>query len=380
MSSVCCIIVFSHPFNGCTVRPSTPYPCRLFTPLPPPVPVPPVTPRRISFKVPVQSLPKFLGRIQACVGLGFVLGPMTMTILHRLFKVSTADTFYAAALFPLVGLFYALFRLEETKSGETGVSQLWKRRSIGGDRGRPSSSESEGPLVGPEADRRAKEGRDRALASRRRRRRREGAAGEAGGSADGGGDGYGYGYEYGDYAEDGTAEASEDAVAYDELQEHGAAAAAVAPTYRAAVVEEPGRAGAGARAAGAGFPGAMDRVVVGAVREVIPRAVMLLVGNGFLLMYAFSIETIYAMFLKVCAPYFVCHLVCEVVCGMRYAVCSVLHLGVLGFVVSETGNATWLWLSRFRCLAPSNAMSTHAAPHTRGHSKSYKQRCRAILT
>ncbi|CAN0542296.1 unnamed protein product, partial [Ectocarpus sp. 12 AP-2014] len=32
--------------------------------------------------------------------------------------------------------------------------------------------------------------------------------------------------------------------------------------------------------------------------DVIPRAVMLLVGNGFLLMYAFSIETIYAMFLK----------------------------------------------------------------------------------
>ncbi|CAN0475093.1 unnamed protein product, partial [Scytosiphon promiscuus] len=33
-------------------------------------------------------------------------------------------------------------------------------------------------------------------------------------------------------------------------------------------------------------------------RDIIPRAVMLLVGNGFLLMYAFSIETIYAMFLK----------------------------------------------------------------------------------
>ncbi|CAN0004245.1 unnamed protein product, partial [Choristocarpus tenellus] len=34
------------------------------------------------------------------------------------------------------------------------------------------------------------------------------------------------------------------------------------------------------------------------VRETIPRSVMMLVGNGFLLMYAFSIETIYAMFLK----------------------------------------------------------------------------------
>ena len=245
------------------------------------------------FKVPVQSLPKFLGRIQACVGLGFVLGPMTMTILHRLFKVSTADTFYAAALFPLVGLFYALFRLEETKSGKTGVSQLWKRG------GRPESAAAaaaavaaRGP-VGSDAERRAKEGRERALASRRRRRRREG---EVGGSA-GGGDGYGYGYD--DHAGDGATDMSEDAAGYDEFQEDGAAAGGV---YGAAVVEEPGGAG-GRAAAAAGLSGAEDGGVVGAVREVIPRAVMLLVGNGFLLMYAFSIETIYAMFLKVCSRF-----------------------------------------------------------------------------
>eukprot|EP00903_Cladosiphon_okamuranus_P015364 g14190.t1 len=260
----------------------------------------PIAQAAVADVVPVQSLPKFLGRIQACVGLGFVLGPMTMTILHRLLKVSTADTFYAAALFPLVGLFYALIRLEETKSGETGVSQLWKRRSGGGGGGGgrgTSTPESAGPLVGFEADRRAKEGRDRALASRRRRRRREGAAGEAGGFADCS-DGYGYGY--GDYSEDGAAEAPEDAAAYDEFQEDGAAATAAAAAYRAAVVEEPGRAeaGGGDRAAGVRSSVADDGAGVGAVQEVIPRAVMLLVGNGFLLMYAFSIETIYAMFLK----------------------------------------------------------------------------------
>lgn len=237
----------------------------------------------------MQSLPKFLGRIQACVGLGFVLGPMTMTILHRLFKVSTADTFYAAALFPLVGLFYALFRLEETKSGKTGVSQLWKRRG--------------GGSVGSEAESRAKEGRDRALASRRRRRRREG---EAGGSADNGG-GEGYGHGYGDYGEEAAADTSEDAAAYDELLEDRTVGSAA---YGAEPVEEPGRAGAGGGAWAAGSSGAEAGGAVGAVREVIPRAVMLLVGNGFLLMYAFSIETIYAMFLKVQRS------VCEINCAV----------------------------------------------------------------
>lgn len=235
-------------------------------------------------KVPVQSLPKFLGRIQACVGLGFVLGPMTMTILHRLFKVSTADTFYAAAVFPLVGLFYALFRLEETKSGETGVSQLWRRSS----RGEPAVAAA-AAAIASEAERRAREGRDRALASRRRRSRRREEGGDEGGG------GYG-GYAPGADDED----APEDAAAYGEFQEDGDVDGGAYGA--AAAVDEPGS-GVGAGygpAAGAAVPRAREGVEVdGARRDVIPRAVMLLVGNGFLLMYAFSIETIYAMFLKV---------------------------------------------------------------------------------
>lgn len=212
-------------------------------------------------QVPLQSLPKFMGRIQACVGLGFVLGPMTMTILHRLFNVSTADTFYAAALFPLAGLLYAMFHVTETKVEDTGIVQLWRRDAAG------SSASFLGTAA--EAERRAKEGRERALASReRRRRRRAQVLGEE--------------EEYGDFEAVAVEAGEEEGVMDGDMEWHFGSAGpeiggeAAAPTAAAAEVVD-GRIG----------------------RDVIPRAVMLLVGNGFLLMYAFSIETIYAMFLKV---------------------------------------------------------------------------------
>lgn len=70
-----------------------------------------------------------------------------------------------------------------------------------------------------------------------------------------------------------------------------------AATYDGAGAEEGRAISTERREAGAGAGvGMADRV---ARQDMIPRAVMLLVGNGFLLMYAFSIETIYAMFLKV---------------------------------------------------------------------------------
>ncbi|CAM9374022.1 unnamed protein product, partial [Sphacelaria rigidula] len=36
----------------------------------------PIAQAAVADVAPVQSLPKFLGRIQACVGLGFVVGPL----------------------------------------------------------------------------------------------------------------------------------------------------------------------------------------------------------------------------------------------------------------------------------------------------------------
>lgn len=189
--------------------------------------------------------------------MGFVLGPMTMTVLHRLLKVSTADTFYAAAVFPLVGLFYAMFRMSETKVGDTGVSKLWQRRS--GSRGASAAA--------LEMEHRAQERRERALASRQRRRRRTHAVQE--------GEPQGYGGDA--YVEGDQANLDEGDVAF-------------------VAGEDDGWIGEGEAAAAVTTTNEVDRSVAA---EVIPRAVMLLVGNGFLLMYAFSIETIYAMFLKV---------------------------------------------------------------------------------
>ena len=84
----------------------------------------------------------------------------------------------------------------------------------------------------------------------------------------------------------------------------------VPPTYYGAGAEQGRGFSAGREEAGVGAGvGVGEESAAGGVAEraggrsvgkdVIPRAVMLLIGNGFLLMYAFSIETIYAMFLKV---------------------------------------------------------------------------------
>ena len=39
--------------------------------------------------VPVEQRPKYIGRLQACVGLGFVLGPVVVLVLNNFFDIST---------------------------------------------------------------------------------------------------------------------------------------------------------------------------------------------------------------------------------------------------------------------------------------------------
>jgi MFS family permease len=39
--------------------------------------------------VPVEQRPKYIGRLQACVGLGFVLGPVVVLLLNKMFEIST---------------------------------------------------------------------------------------------------------------------------------------------------------------------------------------------------------------------------------------------------------------------------------------------------
>lgn len=209
-----------------------------------------------------------MGRIQACVGLGFVLGPATMTVLHKAFRVSTADTFFAAAAFPLVGMLYAVLRMPETKPGATGVSQLLRPPARGhpSPPGSPRDAHGPGRSGGP-TPRRASSLVDGRGPRRGKQAARHHEAGGRGGRALPG---------------EGTPG--------DARQDPRADGAAAAPGEPGAVVAG-GVGGEGeGRAAGGGS---------GAGEELIPRAVMLLVGNGFLLMYAFSIETIYAVFLKV---------------------------------------------------------------------------------
>ena len=44
----------------------------------------PIAQSVIADTVPLSERPKFIGRLQACVGLGFVLGPLTMNLLKTL--------------------------------------------------------------------------------------------------------------------------------------------------------------------------------------------------------------------------------------------------------------------------------------------------------
>ena len=39
--------------------------------------------------VPVDMRPKFIGRLQACIGAGFVVGPLVMVVLNKVFKMPT---------------------------------------------------------------------------------------------------------------------------------------------------------------------------------------------------------------------------------------------------------------------------------------------------
>lgn len=218
-----------------------------------------------------------------------------MTFLHRVFKISIADTFYAAAVFPLVGLLYALFKMPETKPGDTGILQLWRQRQQQG-QGQPAARHPRrrrdsvaGAGAGAAAAAAAAEkkvsrhGARHPATARRRKRRRGDVAAVGRRDVDEG-------------------EWSADAVeAYDTVLGPAGAEEEEEVVVDSAMTgemeeEEPGGVGGGV---GIGTDGAAERGVGADGLELIPRAVMLLVGNGFLLMYAFSIETIYAMFLKV---------------------------------------------------------------------------------
>eukprot|EP01084_Bolivina_argentea_P187110 322371_1 len=65
--------------------------------------------------VPIELHPKFIGRLQASVGLGFVFGPMLVAALKTVKPVSTKQIFRVAAILPLVGLIMAIFSFKETK-------------------------------------------------------------------------------------------------------------------------------------------------------------------------------------------------------------------------------------------------------------------------
>lgn len=231
-----------------------------------------------------------MGRIQACVGLGFVLGPATMTVLNHLFRVSTADTFIAAAAFPLVGMIYAMFRMSETKPGDTGISQLWRnsdratssRSYVSSNRVRTATSTSSTQETHARAT--GKLMRDRATPSHRRPRQH--AKHKTVRTEDQQHHAVRVGREPWSHEGPGAGDLVSQELSGTSLDAQGASG-------HEGLRDVPGGVAAGGKRA---------EIVTnarGAVEELIPRAVMLLVGNGFLLMYAFSIETIYAMFLKV---------------------------------------------------------------------------------
>jgi Na+/melibiose symporter-like transporter len=61
----------------------------------------------------IEERPKYLGRIMATLGIGFVLGPALSAFLPML---STRSKIRFSALLPLLGLFIALFFAKETKN------------------------------------------------------------------------------------------------------------------------------------------------------------------------------------------------------------------------------------------------------------------------
>ncbi|CAM9646203.1 unnamed protein product, partial [Chrysoparadoxa australica] len=75
--------------------------------------------------VPLDLRPKFIGRIQASVGAGFVTGPVVVTVLSKVFHMSPRGNFAVAVLFPLIGLVLAFFKFGETKKG-VGKASLGK--------------------------------------------------------------------------------------------------------------------------------------------------------------------------------------------------------------------------------------------------------------
>jgi DHA1 family tetracycline resistance protein-like MFS transporter len=79
----------------------------------------PIAQSAIADVVPLELRPKFMGRLQASVGAGFILGPTLVTLLKALFAISTRSTFLVAMLFPLMGLLVCATRLQETKSSSS---------------------------------------------------------------------------------------------------------------------------------------------------------------------------------------------------------------------------------------------------------------------
>ncbi len=73
---------------------------------------------------PIEFHPKFIGKLQASVGLGFVFGPMLVAALRALKPLSTRQIFRTAAILPLVGLIMAIFSFQETKDHHTKCNSI----------------------------------------------------------------------------------------------------------------------------------------------------------------------------------------------------------------------------------------------------------------
>ena len=79
----------------------------------------PVAQAIISDVAPSSERPKYLGRMSACIGLGFVLGPLTAVVLQKAAGLSLQRIFTLSAVLPFMALIIFATRF----SGEVGGSQ-----------------------------------------------------------------------------------------------------------------------------------------------------------------------------------------------------------------------------------------------------------------
>ncbi len=74
--------------------------------------------------VPIELHPKYIGWLQASVGLGFVFGPLLVAALKTLKPISTGQIFRFSSFLPLVALVTAIFSFQETKDYHTKCSAV----------------------------------------------------------------------------------------------------------------------------------------------------------------------------------------------------------------------------------------------------------------